>query len=147
MDLDVYEHLILRALELGVPHTIVAELFVIPASTAKELQKNVRVTQFGTADRDEFLEHLQFKALERASKMLSDGSPDQAAKIVNAVFGRQLQNAGRRPSGALEEQRAAIMAMFGEIREAPPAEAPAGKFVLGRVDVDRRAHQGEDDED
>ena len=146
MNLDEFEHLVLKALELGVPTDVTAELFELPVDTCAELQKRVRVERTGTSDLSDYLEGLQWRALEQADRMLRTGSSDQAVKIVNAVFGRQLQVAGRRPSSSMEEQRAKILEAFGDIRESEPVATTPGRFVVGNVGVDRRANR-DDDED
>lgn len=148
MDIEVYEHLVLRSLELGVPSDVAAELFELPVETIKIFQKEVRIRDFNTDSKEEFVENLQWRALQHADRMLRTGSPDQAMKIVNAVFGRQIATAGKRPSSETEEQREQLMAMFAGIRDgrAVPAGG-AGRFVLGRTDVERGANRDEDADD
>ena len=148
MDIEVYEHLVLKSLELGVPVDISAELFELPVETIKELQKQVRVREFSTDDKEEFVENLQWRALQHAERMLRSGSPDQAMRIVNAVFGRQIAVAGKRPSSEAEERRDRLMKMFAGIREGTAAApAPPGRFVMGRTDVERGANRDEDEDD
>ena len=145
MDVDEYQHLIVRSLELGVPTHICAELFELPQATAKEIQRQVRVEQFGTDDQAEFVENLQWRALQEADRMLRSGSPDQAMKIVTSTFGRQIQAAGNRPSDALERRRSELMDTLARMRESPAPVAGPGRFVLGNTGTDRRANQSEDE--
>jgi len=147
MDIEVYEHLVLRSLELGIPDDISAELFELPVETIKELKKQVLVREFGTEDKEQFVENLQWRALQHADRMLRSGSPDQAMRIVNAVFGRQIAVAGKRPSSAVEEQREQLMTMFAGIREGTAGPALPGRFVVGRTDVQRGANKDEDDDE
>jgi hypothetical protein len=147
MDIDTYELLVRRSLEAGVPPGVVAGIFELTTDVAKELQRQVRVERYGTADMAEYLDSIQFQTLERAQQLLEEGSPEQAARIVNSVFGRQLANAGKRPSSALEEQRAELMAAMKGVREGTASGSGPGRFVVGRTDVERRAHRVEDDED
>lgn len=141
MDVDEYEHLIVRSLELGVPTHIVGELFELPVPTAKEIQRQVRVTQFSTDDQAEFVENLQWRALQEADRMLRSGSPDQAMKIVTSTFGRQIQAAGNRPSDKVTERRNELLETLRMMRESPAVPTPAGRFVLGNTGIDRRANQ------
>ena len=147
MDIETYEILVRRALEAGVPPGVVAGIFELTTDVAKELQRQVRVERYGTADMAEYLDSIQFQTLERAQQLLEGGSAEQAARIVNSVFGRQLANAGKRPSSALEEQRAELMAAMKGVREGSAVREGPGRFVMGRTDVDRRAHRVEDDDD
>jgi hypothetical protein len=147
MDIEVYEHLVIRSVELGIPADISAELFNLPVETIKELQREVRIREFNTDQKEEFVENLQWKALQHADRMLASGSPDQAMKIVNAVFGRQIAVAGKRPSSATEEARERLMSMFEGIRDGTASATRAGRFVLGRTDVERGANRDEDDDD
>jgi len=145
--IDFYEALLRRSLERGVPTGVVAEVFELPPDVVKEMAKEVKVTRFNTADQGEYLEYLQWLALERTEQMIRSGTPDQAAKIAAAVFGKQIQAAGRRPSSALVESQADIMEAFAEIRGSGSKPARPGRFVVGNVAVDRRAHRTDEDED
>jgi hypothetical protein len=144
---DIYEALLRRSLERGVPSGVVAEVFELPVDVVKEMAKEVKVARFGTADQGEYLENLQWETLERTEQMIRNGTPDQVARITTAVFGKQIQAAGRRPSSALEEQRAEIMEAFAGIRESAAPQSRPGRFVMGNIATDRRAHRAEDDED
>ena len=145
--LDIYEALLRRSLERGVPSGVVAAVFELPLDVVKEMAKEVKVTRFNTADQGEYLEHIQWETLERVEQMIRSGTPDQAARIATAVFGKQIQAAGRRPSSALEEQRGELMDAFRDIREGGPRQSSAGRFVVGNVAVDRRAHRPDEEED
>jgi hypothetical protein len=145
MDVDEFQFLVTRSLELGVPTHIVGELFELPQATAKDIQRQVRVTQFGTDDQAEFVENLQWRALQEADRMLRSGSPDQAMKIVTSTFGRQIQAAGNRPSDKVTERRNELMETFRSMRESPTAPATPGRFVLGNTGTDRRANQSEEE--
>jgi hypothetical protein len=147
MQLDEFEYLVNRSLELGVPADIVAQLYEIPLDTATQLQSRVRVRQFGTDDMAEYLEGIQWRALEHADRLLRQGNSGDAVKIVTAVFGRQIQAAGRRPSSDLERARAQILDRLGSMREAPAMAGAAGKFVLGNTRVDRKANREDDDDE
>ncbi|MGA9527158.1 MAG: hypothetical protein WBS24_03470 [Terriglobales bacterium] len=145
MNVDEFEHLVVRSLELGVPTHIVAELYELPLATAKEIQKQVRVRDFTTDDQAEFVENLQWRALQEADRMLRSGSPDQAMKIVTSTFGRQIQAAGNRPSDKVTERRNELMETLRSMRESPAVPAAPGRFVLGNAGTDRRANQSEDE--
>ena len=142
--LDVYEALLRRSLERGVPPDAVAQIFELPLDVVKELTKEVKVTRFNTADKNEYLENLEWLTLERVEQLIRSGSPDQAARIATAVFGKQIQAAGRRPSSALEEQRSEIMEAFAGVREGRARADRPGRFVMGNTTTDRRAHRDDD---
>jgi hypothetical protein len=147
MQVEEFQYLVERSLELGVPADTVAELFDLPLETATQIQSTLRIRELGTDDMAAYLEGIQWRALQHADRMLRQGNSDQAVKIVTAVFGRQIQAAGRRPSSDLEAARAKIIDRLGSMRDAPvPVGAPAGRFVLGNTGVDRKANR-EDDED
>jgi hypothetical protein len=147
MQLEEFEYLVTRSLELGVPTDICSELFELPLDTCTELQSRVRVRKFGTDDMSEYVEGIQWRALEVADRLLRQGNTDQAIKIVTAVFGRQIQAAGRRPSSELEKARAQILGRLGDMRDAAPVSVGAGRFVVGNVATERKANRDEEDED
>jgi len=126
---------------------VVVDGAVRDLDVCKEMAKECKVTRFGTADQGEYTDYLQWETLQRTEHILRTGSADQVARIATTVFGRQIQAAGRRPSGALEEQREELMEVFRGIREGPPLAASAGRFVVGNTQVDRRANQRDDDEE
>jgi hypothetical protein len=146
-ELDIFEALLRRSLERGVPSQAVADIFEMPLDVVKDMVREVKVEQFGTADKDEYTDNLQWLTLQRTEQVIRTGSPDQVARIATTVFGKQIQAAGKRPSSALEDQRKELMETFGHIREAPPALARAGRFVVGNTEVDRRANREGDDAD
>ena len=145
--LDVYEALLRRSLERGVPSAAVAEIFELPLDVVRELAKEVKVARFNTADQGEYLENIQWLTLERTEQMIRTGTPDQVARISTAVLGKQIAAAGRRPSSALEEQRAEIMEAFAGVRESRSQQSRPGRFVVGNTQVDRRGNRPDDDDD
>ena len=145
--MDIYEALLRRSLERGVPSGVVAEVFELPADVVKEMAKEVKVTRFNTTDKAEYVEHIEWETLERVEQMILSGTPDQAARIATTVFGKQIAAAGKRPSSALVESQSDIMEAFAEMRGSAGLSARPGKFVVGNVAVDRRAHRIDDDED
>lgn len=142
MDLDIYESLIRRSLEHGVPPEIVAAVFDIPADIAKEMQREVKVAKFGTADRAEYLEHLEWQALERVGRTIEHGSPAEVSRVTTAVFGRQIAAAGKRPSDALTDARSNLLSAFADMRDGPARVSEPGRFVLGGASED-----GDSDDD
>lgn len=147
VELDIYEALVRRSLERGVPAPVVAEVFELPLDSCKQLKAQLMVQRFNTDDQAEYLEHIQWETLERVEQMIRNGTPDQAARIATAVFGKQIAAAGRRPSSALEEQRQKMTDLFAGIRDAPAKAGAPGRFVVGNVGTDRRANRVDDDED
>ena len=145
--LEVYEALLRRSLERGVPNAAVADIFELPLETVKEMSRECRVGRFGTHDQGEYLENLQFETLERVQHIIRHGSPDQVARIATAVFGRQIAAASKRPSTTAEDQRTELMEALTGVREAPTRAAAPGRFVVGNVAVDRKANRPDDDED
>jgi len=145
--MDIYEALLRRSLEGGVPSGVVAAVFELPTDIVKEMAKEVKVTRFNTADQGEYLENLQWETLERTEQMIRTGTPDQVARIATAVFGKQIQAAGKRPSSALVESQSDIMEAFAEMRGSAGLSARPGKFVVGNVAVDRRAHRDDEEDD
>jgi hypothetical protein len=145
--LELYTALLQRSLERGVPSPAVADIFEIPLDTVKELAKEVKIARYNTADKDDYLEQIQWETLERVEQLIRSGNPDQAARIATAVFGRQIQAAGKRPSSSLEDQRAELMAAFAGVRDAEPVTMRAGRFVVGNAEIDRRARREDVDDE
>jgi hypothetical protein len=145
--LEVYQALLKRSLERGVPSDALADIFELPVDVVKEMAKEVKIERFGTHDQAEYLENLQWITLERTEQIIRHGSPDQVARIATTVFGRQIAVASKRPSSALEEQRADILEMFRGVRESAPRATGPGRFVMGNVAIDRKANRPDEDDD
>jgi glutamyl/glutaminyl-tRNA synthetase len=145
--LEMYEALLRRSLERGVPDAAVADIFDLPVELIKEMSREVKVTRFNTTDKNEYVENLEWETLESVAQMIRTGSPEQAARIATAVFGKQIQAAGRRPSSAATERQSEIMEALAEIREGSSSPMKPGRFVVGNVAVERRAHRVEEDEE
>ena len=145
--LEMYEALLRRSLERGVPDAAVADIFDLPVDVVKEMSREVKVTRFNTTDKNEYVENLEWETLERVGQMVRMGSPEQVARISTAVFGKQIQAAGRRPSSAATERQSEIMEALASVREGGAQAARPGRFVVGNTAVDRRAHRVDEDED
>jgi hypothetical protein len=145
--LELYEALLRRSLERGVPSGVVAAVFDMPVDVVKEMAKEVKVSRFNTADQGEYLENLQWETLERVEQMIRTGSPEQAARIATAVFGKQIQAAGRRPSSAATERQSEILEALAGVREGSAGSSRPGRFVVGNTAIDRRAHRDEEEDD
>jgi hypothetical protein len=147
VEIDELELLVSRALEAGVPKEITAQVFELPVDVVAEMLHEVRVRTYNTADRAEYLEHLQWEVLRRAEETIRTGSPGEAARIATAVLGRQIAVAGKRPSEGLEGARAEILSALGGMRESGAAPVPVGRFVVGNADAGRRADEDSDEGD
>ena len=146
IDLDVYEALVRRALEHGVPSGVVATIFELAPEVTKELAREVRVATYGTADRAEYLEHIEWMTLRRTAEVIEHGNPAEAARVAASVLGRQIAAAGKRPSDALTDARKELMDAFARVRESPVVIAPPGDFVLGARAERRPAMVAEEDD-
>jgi hypothetical protein len=144
---EVYEALLKRSLERGVPSAAVADIFELPLETVKEMAREVRVERFNTHDQAEYVEFLQMEALERTQQIIRKGSPDQVARIATTVFGRQIAAAGKRPTTTAEDNRTELMEAFTQVRDGAPRATAPGRFVMGNTGGDRRANQVEDEDD
>ena len=144
--LDIYEALVRRALEAGVPSGVVASIFELSPEVTKELQREVRVATYGTADRAEYLEHIEWLTLQRTADTVLHGNPTEAARVASAVLGRQIAAAGKRPSDALTDARREIMDAFATVREAPVAVGAPGEFVIGGHELRRPSMVADEDD-
>lgn len=147
MEIDELERIVYRALEAGVPKEIAARVFELPLDIVAEMLREVRVETFGTADRGEFLEHLQWEVLRKAEETIRFGTPAEAARIASAVLGRQIAVAGKRPSEGLAGAREEMLAALTGMRDAPGGAAAPGRFVVANAMPNREADDDEADED
>jgi hypothetical protein len=129
ISIDVYEVMVRRALERGVPVPVVSEIFELPLDICAAMLKEVRVAKYGTSDMAAFRESVEWDAWAAAQESIRSGSPTERARVATLVLGKK---AATGPGEGQREGLAELMDTLGKMRDAPPQVKEAGSFVLGR---------------
>lgn len=89
----------------GVPAGVVSRVFDLDEDLVKEQKKRVRVQKYGTADQDEYLEQVQWDAIELTRQVLATGTNAEKARFVNQVLARGIASQSKRVSDSVKEGR------------------------------------------
>jgi len=117
----------------GVPSGVVARVFDLDEGLVKQQQKRLRIDRYGTADMDEYMEQMQWDAIENARQVLATGTNSERARFVNQVLGRGLASQSRRVSDSVREGRERLVAELESMKSGGPTEAPEterSRFVV-----------------
>ena len=111
-----FKKLVERMLEEGVPPGVVARVMEIDDDLVKEALKGVRVNRYGTDDLNDYMEQMQWRAIEEALSALATGSATDRAKILSTVLGKQMTAAAKRMPEGQRDQVAKIQDLMAAMR-------------------------------
>lgn len=128
--------LVHRCLSAGVPPGIVAQIFELDAELVSEARKQVLVTEYGTADQEEYRQHLEWKTLAKCQDIMENGSPADQVRIATQVLGRQIAKGSKAESETSRASRERLEEQLASMRSAPPVVAGPSRFVMGPARAD-----------
>jgi hypothetical protein len=126
-----FELLVHRCLAAGVPSGVVAQVFELEPELVAEARKHVLVTEYGTADQEEYRQQLEWKTLQKCQLIMDSGSPADQARIATQVLGRQIAKGGKMESESNRQARERLEEQLTRMRESPAAVGAPSRFVLG----------------
>jgi hypothetical protein len=106
-----------RCLSFGVPSGVVGDVFGLDRDYVERIRRELLVGEYGTADQAEYLEWLQWRALDRCQWIVDHGSPADVTKVATAVLSRQLVTQGKRTSDAQRQAMERISGRLADMRE------------------------------
>jgi hypothetical protein len=128
------ETLVVRLLERGVPHSVVADTFDLDPDLVRTTQKEVRVQRYGTDDMTEYMEQLQWDAVDEARRIIEDGSATEKKQVLGMVLGKQVALAARRTPESVRNSQEAVLGLLQGMRggKSKPKETGPSKFNARR---------------
>lgn len=100
----------------GVPAGVISRVFGLDLDLVKDTVKEVRIGKYGTDDLNDYMEQMQWDAVEVARTTLATGSSTEKARLMSAILGKQMTAAAkRRPEGERDEL-GKIEEMFAAMR-------------------------------
>jgi hypothetical protein len=127
---ELLETMVERLLVEGVPTGVIARAFELDIDLVKERQAKVRRNKYGTDDLSEYMEQMQWTAVDEALKTMTAGSVSEKTRFVSAILGKQMAVAARRTPESQRKAVDSLMDMLSGMRSGP-AKAPAkrSRFV------------------
>jgi hypothetical protein len=130
---DKLVELVRRGLNLGVPPTVLANMFDLPIEVTMNLSLTVRREVYGTAELSEVLSFLTWKAAEVSLNALTGGSPEAQIKTAHMIMGKALATSVRQTPEEVKRAREDLLAVARQERimelEGEELEPEASSFV------------------
>lgn len=119
-----------RLLIEGVPPGVIARAFELNVELIKERQSQVRRVKYGTDDLSEYMEQMQWTAVEEALKTMQSGSVAEKTRFVSAILGKQMAVAARRTPESQRKATDSLMDLMQEMRNGEAKQSPQrSRFV------------------
>ncbi len=134
---DELEEIVTRCLEQGVPPGVVARVFDLDHDLVKEAQRTVRVKRYGTDDMTEYMEQLQWDAVDDARQIIASGSAAEKTRVLGMVLGKQVALSARRTPESVRNSQGAVLDLMESMRGSGKAkkESPRSKFIARLEDT------------
>lgn len=133
------EILVERLLTNGVPKSVVARSLDLDPDLVGAKLKEVRVNRYGTDDMTEYMEQLQWDAVDDARQIIASGSAAEKTRVLGMVLGKQVALSARRTPESVRNSQDAVIDLFKGMREGPAKVAtPRSKFIA-RLENDESA--------
>lgn len=129
---DELEMIVVRMLEEGVPPSVAARIFGLEPELVRDVQSRVRIAHYGTEDLVEYVEQMQWEAVDKARKTLAEGSPTEQARLTQLLLAKQMTLAARRTPEGTRKARDDLLDTLAAMRDGSKVAAPpfeADKFV------------------
>ena len=113
---DELQQIVKSMLAEGVPPGVVSRVFDLDIDLVKEEQKRTRVGKYNTDDLNDYMEQMQWDAVEVARTILATGSTTEKARYVSAILGKQMSAAAKRAPEGQRDSAAKMLEMFAAMR-------------------------------
>jgi hypothetical protein len=101
----------------GVPPGVVDRVFPgVGIDTIKATQKEVRVKRYGTDDLNDYLEQMQWEAIEDSLTTLRTGSAAEKSRVRSTILGKQMTAAIKRSPEGQRDSMSKMTEMFARMR-------------------------------
>ena len=113
---DELQEIVKMMLSEGVPPGVVSRVFDLDLDLVKEQQRGLRVKRYNTDDLNDYMEQMQWDAVEVARTILATGSTVEKARFVNAILGKQMTAAVKRAPEGQRDSLDKVTEMFAKMR-------------------------------
>jgi hypothetical protein len=135
---ELLETMVERLLGEGVPPGVISRAFQLDLELVKQRQAQVRKAKYGTDDLSEYMEQMQWTAVEEALKTMTSGSVAEKTRFVSAILGKQMAVAARRTPESQRKATEGLLEMMAGMRAGTARPTPPrSRFVavLGGTDA------------
>jgi hypothetical protein len=126
---DELERVVKALLSRGVPSAIVADVFGLDLDLVKLAQSEGRVERYGTDDMTEYVEQMNWEAIEEARRIIHSGSSTEKSRMLGMVLGKQVALTARRTPESVRNSQSAVFDLMEKMREGPAPRADPSPFI------------------
>jgi hypothetical protein len=124
------EELTERLLINGIPKSVVARSLDLDIELVSAKLRDVRVNEYGTDDMTEYMEQLQWDAVDEARKIIATGSAAEKSRMLGMVLGKQVALSARRTPEGVRNSQGALLDLLEDMRTSKPRrDPPQSRFV------------------
>jgi|HubBroStandDraft_6_1064221.scaffolds.fasta_scaffold00184_20 hypothetical protein len=120
-------------LQEGVPVGIVARVFSLDEDLVDKQRKKLRVEKYGTADMEDFLEQIEWQAIDVVRNVLKTGTTTEKARYTNLVMSGRIRARTKRVSDSVKEGRERLTEELEAMKSGAPSGTPEqerSRFVV-----------------
>jgi hypothetical protein len=95
---------------------VVSRVLDLEPDLVAEAQKDVRIRKYGTDDLNDYMEQMQWDAVEVARTTLANGSTAEKARFVSSILSKQMTAAAKRAPEGQRDNAEKMLEMFAAMR-------------------------------
>lgn len=112
---DWLETIIICLLEVGVPPTAIGKAFSIDPQAVKELQAELNISKYGTAEISEAINFLMWRAYEDSLAILDSAPSAQRQRFITTLLSRQSAIVGKESPQSIARMRGELEHLWADI--------------------------------
>lgn len=109
------ETIIIALLEVGVPPTAIGKAFRIEPQAIKELQAELHIVQYGTAELSEAINFLMWRAYQDAIDILDSAPSASRQRFITTLLSRQSAIVGKESPQSIALMRGELEKLWADI--------------------------------
>lgn len=118
---DWLETIIIALLEVGVPPTAIGKAFRIDPQAIKELQAELNVEKYGTAEISEAINFLMWRAYEDSLAILDSAPSASRQRFITTLLSRQSAIVGKESPQSIARMRGELEKLWADMGVEDPA--------------------------
>lgn len=115
------ETICIALLEVGVPPSAIGKAFRIDPQALKELQAEINVVKYGTAEISEAINFLMWRAYEDAHAILDSAPSASRQRFITTLLARQSAIVGKESPESIGRMRGELESLWADIGVETPA--------------------------
>jgi hypothetical protein len=112
---DWLESIMILLLEVGVPPSALSKAFSVDVYAVRQLQSELLIQQYGTAEISEAMNFLMWRAYSDAMEILTSSPPQQRTRFITTLLSRQSVILGKQSPEGLNRMRGELESLIANV--------------------------------